>query len=76
MSGFSLLSATSHTNISLFVLFSFILYCFQKSFSHITTVSECHRELNAHFQSAASLKYHAPYTCHDFPPRHTIVTKD
>ena len=31
-------------------------------FSHITTVSGCDRELNAHFYSAASLKYHAPDT--------------
>ena len=36
-------------------------------FSHITTVSGCDRELNAHFYSAhfysaATLKYHAPDT--------------
>ena len=29
-------------------------------FIHITTVSGCDRELNAHFYCAASLKYHAP----------------
>ena len=31
-------------------------------FSHITMVSGCDRELNAHFYSAASLKYLAPDT--------------
>ena len=35
---------------------------FQQFFSHITTVSGCDRELNAHFYSAASMKYHAPAT--------------
>ena len=35
---------------------------FQQFFSHITTVSGCDRELNAHFYSAASLKYHVPDT--------------
>ena len=32
---------------------------FQQFFSHITTVSGCDREFNAHFNSAASLKFHA-----------------
>ena len=31
-------------------------------FNHITTMSGCDRELNAHFYSAASLKYHVPDT--------------
>ena len=31
-------------------------------FSHITKVSGRDRELNAHFYSAASLKYHVPDT--------------
>ena len=35
---------------------------FQQFLSHITTVSGCDRELNAHFYSAASLKYHVPDT--------------
>ena len=35
---------------------------FQQFFSHITTMSGCDRELNAHFYSAASLKYHVPDT--------------
>ena len=35
---------------------------FQQFFSHIMTVSGCDRELNAHFYSATSLKYHAPQT--------------
>ena len=35
---------------------------FQQSISQITTVSGCERELNAHFYSAVSLKYHAPDT--------------
>ena len=34
----------------------------KKKFSHITTVSGCDRELNAHFYSVASLKYHVPDT--------------
>ena len=48
----------------LFVCFVFIraLSRFQQYFSHIATVSGCGRELNAHFSSAASLKYHAPDT--------------
>ena len=32
------------------------------------------RELNAHFYSAASLKYHAPDTWHDTTPSHIILT--
>ena len=43
-------------------------------FSHITTVSGCDRELNAHFYSAASLKYHVPDTWHDTTPSHIILT--
>ena len=35
---------------------------FQQFFSHITTVSGCDKELNAHFYGAASLKYHVPDT--------------
>ena len=35
---------------------------FQQFFGHITTVSGCGRELNAHFYNAASLKYHVPDT--------------
>ena len=31
---------------------------FQQFFSHITTVSGCDLELNAHFYGAVSLKYH------------------
>ena len=47
---------------------------FQQFFSHIKTVSGCARELNAHFHSAASLKYHAPDTWHDTTPSHIILT--
>ena len=36
-------------------LMSLSTFCF----SHIMTVSGCDGELNAHFNSAASLKYHA-----------------
>ena len=43
-------------------------------FSHITTVSGCDRELNAHSYSAASLKYHAPDTLQDTTPSHIIQT--
>ena len=58
-------------------MMSFIAYCLCKRYyvvcsgltslstifqSYITTVSGCDRELNAHFYSAASLKYHAPDT--------------
>ena len=43
-------------------------------FSHITTVSGSARELNAHFYSAASLKYHAQDTWHDTTPSHIILT--
>ena len=37
-------------------------------------MSGCDRELNAHFYSAASLKYHAPDTWHDTTPIHIILT--
>ena len=47
---------------------------FQQFFSHIMTVSGCDRELNAHFYSAASLKYHDPDTWHDTTPSHIILT--
>ena len=40
----------------------------------MTTVSGCDRELNAHFYSAASLKYHAPDTWHGTTPSHIILT--
>ena len=36
--------------------------------------SGCDRELNAHFYSAASLKYHVPDTWHDTTPSHIILT--
>ena len=49
-------------SVVLNVCFILALCHFQQYFSHITTVSGCSRELNAHFQSAASLKYHAPDT--------------
>ena len=50
------------TLLLLLLLFVRVLRRFQQIFSHITTVSGCDRELNAHFYSAASLKYHAPDT--------------
>ena len=34
-----------------------VYHPFQQSFSHITRLSDCERELNAHFYSAASLWY-------------------
>ena len=50
--------------------FNYLLVClfwFNVAFNNfsvtcITKVSGCNRELNAHFYSAASLKYHAPDT--------------
>ena len=44
------------------LLFVPVRHRFQQFFGHITTVSGCDRELNAHFSCAASLKYHAPDT--------------
>ena len=44
------------------LLFVRVLRRFQQFFCHITTVPGCDREVNAHFYSAASLKYHAPDT--------------
>ena len=44
------------------------------SLSRISTVSGCDRELNAHFYSATSLKYHVPDTWHDTTPSHIILT--
>ena len=55
--------------IYLFILLLFFFFCFvciralrrfQQSFSHIATVSGCDQKLNAHFKSAALLKYHIP----------------
>ena len=37
-------------------------------------VYDCDTELNTHFYSAASLKYHAPDTWHDTTPSHIILT--
>ena len=37
-------------------------------------MSGCDRELNAHFYSAATLKYHVPDTWHDTTPSHIILT--
>ena len=51
-----------------------MLISYSGFFSHITTVSGCDRELNAHFYSAASLQYHAPDTWHDTTPSHIILT--
>ena len=45
----------------------------QQFFSHIATVSGCCRELNAHFYSAASMKYHVPDTWHDTTPSHIML---
>ena len=51
---------------NLFVCFNFVcLFGFNVAFNiicHITTVSGCDRELNAHFYSAASLRYQIPDT--------------
>ena len=43
-------------------LFFLVERRFQQFFTHITTMSGCGKEFNAHFYSAASLKYHAPDT--------------
>ena len=56
------------------LLFVRVLRRFPHFFSHITTVSGCDRELNAHFYTAASRKYHAPDTWHDITPSHIILT--
>ena len=55
-------------NLSFFILFVCLFVClfgFNVAFNiicHITTVSGCDRELNAHFYSAASLWYQIPDT--------------
>ena len=54
-------------------LFGFNVAFNNVSVSHITTVSGCDRELNAHFYSAASLKYHGPDTWHDSTSSHIIL---
>ena len=56
------------------LLFVRVKCCFQQFFSHIMTVSGCDRELNAHFYSAVSLKYHATDTLHDTTPSYIILT--
>ena len=60
-----------HKNVCLFYLG---LCCFQNSFSHIAMLSGHDRELNARFQSAASLKYDAPDTQHNIPHSHFVLT--
>ena len=53
------------------------LFCFivaSTIFSHITTVSGCSSQLNAHFYSAASLKNHSSDTWHYTTPNHIILT--
>ena len=60
--------------LSVLLLFIRVLRRFQQFFSHITTVPDCDRELNAQFYIAASLKYHAPDTWHDTTPSHIILT--
>ena len=59
--------------VTCYCLFGFNV-AFNIFFSHITTVSGCDRELNAHFYSAASLKYNAPDTWYDTTPSHIILT--
>ena len=44
------------------------------SFSHMTTVSGCERELNAHFYSTASLKYHAMIPDHSQYPDTGLIS--
>ena len=56
------------------LLFVRVLRSFPHFFSHITTVSGCDRELNAHFYTAASRKYHVPDIWHDTTPSHIILT--
>ena len=56
------------------LLFVRVLRRFPHFFSHITTVSGCDRELNAHFYTAASRKYHVPDIWHDTTPSHIILT--
>ena len=51
----------------------FVMFWFNNAFN-IPTVSGCDRELNAHFNSATSLKYHAPDTWHDTTLSHIILT--
>ena len=50
-----------------------LLTCFF-SFSHMTTVSGCERELNAHFYSTASLKYHAMIPDHSQYPDTGLIS--
>ena len=49
------------------------LFGFNVAFNNFLVIC-CDRELNVHFYSAASLKYHAPYTRHDTTPSHIILT--
>ena len=56
-----------------FLLFVRVYRRFRQVFSHITTVSVCDGELNAHFYCDASLKYHAQDTWHDTIPSHIIL---
>ena len=64
----------SHIIKAMSLLFIRFKCRFQQFFSHITTVSGCDRELNAHFYSATSQKYHAPDTWHDTTHSHIILT--
>ena len=72
---FSLTFHSTNVQYCLFVcLFGF--YVAFNIICHITTVSGCDRELNAHFYSAASLWYQIPDTLPDTTSSHIILTPD
>ena len=58
----------------LLLLFVWVYNLRQQFFGHITTVSDCDRELNVHFYSATSLKCHGPDTWHYITPSYIILT--
>ena len=53
--------------------FNFAYMYVQQFFSHITMVSGCDKELNAHVHTPASLSYHFPDTWHDTTPCHILT---
>ena len=65
---------TLRCNVIYVCVYIRVKHRFQQFFSHIIMVSGCDGELNAHFCSAASLKYHVPGTWHETTPSHIILT--
>ena len=69
-------NTTEHHSKAALILMFVCLFRFNVTFNiicHITTVTGCDRELNAHFYNAASLWYQIQDTLTDTTPSHIIL---